>query len=144
LARGVLLAGATALVGDPGLLLLAPALVNLALLAAFGASLRAGARPMVERLARLQEPDLPDDAVPYCRTVTWVWTAFFAANALVCGALALAAPRSWWALYTGLLAYVLVGALFSVEYVVRKATFRRYGRALPDRVLAAVFPPRRP
>jgi uncharacterized membrane protein len=144
IAPAVLLAIATALLGDPVLLLLAPALVNLALLVAFGGSLRAGKRPMVERFARLQEPDLPAEAVPYCRSVTIVWALFFAANAAACVVLAFAAPRSWWALYTGLLAYVLVGALFTAEYVVRKARFRRYGDTLPDRMLAAVFPPREP
>jgi uncharacterized membrane protein len=139
----VLLAITTAVVGDPLLLLLAPALVNVALAIAFGGSLRRGAKPMVERFARLQEPDLPDDAVPYCRNVTIVWTFFLVANATTCAVLAIAAPRSWWALYTGLIAYVLLGALFTVEYVVRKARFRRYGDTLPDRMLSAVFPPRR-
>jgi hypothetical protein len=44
-------------------------------------------------------------------------------------------------LYTGLIAYVLIGILGASEYVVRKARFREYGNGLHDRLLARVFPP---
>ena len=54
---------------------------------------------------------------------------------------ALSGPVSYWALYTGLLSYVLIGLVATVEYVVRKARFREYGAELVDRVLARVFPP---
>jgi len=53
-----------------------PALVNVVMLAVFGTSLRFGP-PLVERLARLQEPDLPPFAVAYTRRVTQVWCGFF-------------------------------------------------------------------
>ena len=55
--------------------------------------------------------------------------------------LALFAPLAWWSLYTGLVAYFLMGLLFTVEFVVRKATFRRFGDSLPDRVLARILRP---
>ena len=61
-----------------------PALVNVVMLALFGASLRFGP-PLVERLARLQDPVLPPYAVAYTRRVTQVWCGFFVLN----GALAL-------------------------------------------------------
>jgi uncharacterized membrane protein len=52
-----------------------PALVNVVMLLVFGTSLRFGP-PLVERLARLQEPDLPPFAVAYTRRVTQVWCGF--------------------------------------------------------------------
>jgi uncharacterized membrane protein len=137
-----LLLGAGVLVDDVRLLLAFPVLVNLLLLLGFGATLRSGRVSAVERFARMQEEELPDGAVAYCRSVTKVWCVFFVLNGAAAGAFALWAPVSWWAAYTGAVAYVLMGLVFGVEYVVRKARFRRYGRGLQDRFLSLFFPPR--
>jgi uncharacterized membrane protein len=136
----LLLAIAGAILDEPGFVLAMPVLVNVALLATFGASLRG--MPMVERFARMTDPELGPAQVRYCRSVTIVWCVFFVVNGTIAGALALFAPLSWWASYTGLVAYVAMGALFAIEYVVRKARFREYGRGLHDRLLSNVFPPR--
>jgi hypothetical protein len=48
-----------------------------------------------------------------------------------------------WALYTGLVAYLLLGAGFASEFILRKLWFRLYGDGLADRILARVFPPER-
>lgn len=101
------------------LLLWYPVLVSLALLGLFASSLWSG-MPIVERLARMTEPDLPPAAVRYTRQVTRVWVAFFAFNASVATGLALLAPLSWWTLYTGLIAYLLMGLLFAGEWLVRQ------------------------
>ncbi|MGE8496627.1 MAG: hypothetical protein ACN6O6_03905 [Pseudomonas sp.] len=112
-----------ALAGDPALLRWYPVLLSGLLLGLFGLSLKFGP-PMVERLARLREPHLPDVAVRYTRTVTQVWAWFFLGNGLVTTALALWAPLSWWTLYTGLIAYVLMGLLFAGEWLVRQRVRR--------------------
>lgn len=122
-------------VDDPRFMLGVPTLVNFALLAQFGLSLRSD-RPMVERFARLQVDDLSPAEIRYCRTVTLVWCAFFVLNGTAAAGLALLAPRSWWAVYTGAVSYALMGALFAVEYVVRKVRFGRFGRGLLDRLLS--------
>ena len=96
-----------------------PVLISLALLGLFGSSLLSG-MPVVERLARLTEPDLPPAAVRYTRQVTWLWVGFFIFNATVAAGLALWAPLAWWALYTGLIAYLLMGLLFAGEWLVRQ------------------------
>lgn len=96
-----------------------PVLISLALLGLFGSSLLSG-MPMVERLARLTEPELPPAAVRYTRQVTWLWVGFFIFNAAVAAALALWAPLAWWTLYTGLIAYLLMGLLFAGEWLVRQ------------------------
>ncbi|HEL7750083.1 TPA: hypothetical protein UL761_001623 [Stenotrophomonas maltophilia] len=96
-----------------------PALVNAVMLVVFAGSLRFGP-PVVERLARLQEPDLPVSAVPYTRRVTQVWCGFFVFNGSLALLTALYASDRVWMLYNGLLAYVLMGILFAGEWLVRQ------------------------
>lgn len=105
-------------------LLLVPVIVNLGLLATFAASLRPGKQPMVERFARLREPELTPAKVDYCRAVTRVWIGFFAVNAAISGALGLWAPLEWWTLWCGALAYACIGLVFAIEIAVRR---RRFG-----------------
>ena len=105
--------------GEPALLRWYPVLISLALLGLFAGSLCFG-MPIIERLARLSEPELPPPAVRYTRQVTWVWVGFFIVNASIAGGLALWAPLSWWTLYTGLIAYLLMGLLFVGEWLVRQ------------------------
>jgi uncharacterized membrane protein len=120
---------------EPRLLLATPSLINVALLVSFGQSLWF-APPMVERFARLAEPSLSESEVTYCRQVTKVWCGFFAFNAIVAGGLAWAAPLAWWATYTGLISYVLVGLLMTAEYMLRKRRFQKFGTGPHDRFLA--------
>jgi uncharacterized membrane protein len=135
------LVGLTALLDDSRYVLALPVLINLSLLIQFAGSLRS--TPMVERFARMQDPSLGAEQVRYCRSVTKVWCGFFVVNASLSAALALFASLSAWAVYTGLVAYLLLGTLASVEYVVRKFRFREYGPGLHDRLLARAFPPPR-
>jgi uncharacterized membrane protein len=95
-----------------------PVLVNAALLAAFGVSL-AAPQSLVERLARLREPDLPPAAVGYTRRVTQAWCIFFAINGAIALGTALWASHAAWSLYTGVIAYVLMGLMFGCEYLLR-------------------------
>jgi uncharacterized membrane protein len=132
------LVGLGAALDEPRFFYALPVLVNLMLLANFAATLR-GPVSMIERFARMQEPELPPGGEAYCRKVTIVWCWFFVANAAASAALALWAPVAWWSLYVGGIAYLLIGVMFTVEYVVRKATFRRFSDALPDRLLRKVF-----
>ncbi|HCC61212.1 MAG TPA: hypothetical protein DEQ55_05490 [Pseudomonas sp.] len=107
------------LAGEPALLRWYPVLISLALFGLFAGSLCTG-MPIIERLARLSEPDLPPAAIRYTRQVTWVWVGYFVVNASIASALALWAPLSWWTLYTGLIAYLLMGLLFAGEWCVRQ------------------------
>lgn len=96
-----------------------PVAVNGALLLLFGASL-AHPPSAVERLARLTRPDLPEAGVVYTRKVTWVWCGFFLFNGTLAAASALWGSEAQWALYNGLIAYLLMGALFVGEWIVRR------------------------
>lgn len=95
-----------------------PVLVNAAMLASFGISLVKG-MPLIERLARLREPDLPPAAQHYTRRVTQAWCVFFTLNGALALGTALFAPDAVWTLYNGLIAYLLMGAMFAGEYLLR-------------------------
>ncbi|HEV8492369.1 MAG TPA: hypothetical protein VGR76_08855 [Candidatus Angelobacter sp.] len=94
-----------------------PVLVSAMMLAVFGYSLW---RPpsMIERFARLQQADLPEQAIPYTRKVTWIWCGFFVINGAIATATVFASDQIW-ALYNGLLSYILIGLLVGGEYLVR-------------------------
>lgn len=105
--------------GEAVLLRWYPTLISLLLLFVFAFSLRFGP-PIVERIARLREPGLPDAAIPYTRKVTWVWVGFFVFNALTSTVLTLWEPLSWWTLYNGLIVYFIMGTLFAGEWLLRQ------------------------
>ncbi|MDQ9220959.1 hypothetical protein RF180_01305, partial [Escherichia coli] len=69
---GIALCVASVLLKTHQLLLFYPVVVNAVMLAVFGGSLWS-AMPIVERLARLQEPDLPEKGMRYTRRVTQIW-----------------------------------------------------------------------
>lgn len=96
-----------------------PVLISASMLGLFGSSLIQGP-PIVERMARIREPELPEVAVRYTRQVTQVWCWFFLANGLMAAGLTLWAPLSWWTLYTGLISYGLMGLLFAGEWLIRR------------------------
>jgi len=108
-----------ALFDSPLLLRWYPVLISAFMLGLFVLSLKYGP-PMIERLARLREPQLPEKAVVYTRQVTVVWCVFFLCNGLLAAALTLWAPLSWWMLYTGLISYGLMGLLFAIEWLIRQ------------------------
>lgn len=129
-AGGALLLVAMAVASNAVLpLMLYPVLVNAAFLGAFGFSLVSGP-PMIERLARLREPDLPPAAVHYTRRVTQAWCVFFVANGAVCLGTALFSTQAVWSLYTGVVSYVLMGLMFGGEYLLRMRFKRLHDKRL--------------
>ena len=102
-----------------------PVVVNMALLAIFAHSLIVPPT-VVERLARLREPDLPAQARAYTRRVTQVWCGFFMVNGVIALFTALYASSALWWFYNGFLAYLFIGLLFAGEYFVRQQAKRRY------------------
>ncbi len=105
-------------------LLLYPVAVNLVLLMVFAHSL-VFPPSLIERIARLREPDLPPAAVRYTRRVTMIWCGFFVVNGSIALYTGYAASRQTWAMYNGLIAYLAMAALFAAEFVVRQLVIRR-------------------
>jgi uncharacterized membrane protein len=77
---------------------------------------------LVERIARIQHPNLPPEGVVYTRRVTQIWCVFFVVNGGIALVTALWSSFEIWSLYNGLIAYVLMGLLFAGEYIVRMRT----------------------
>ncbi len=96
-----------------------PVLVNISFFIVFSWSLRVGP-PVIERLARLTEPQLPDSAIAYTRKITIVWCLFFVANGSVALYTVWLQDAKIWALYNGFISYLLMAALFSVEWLIRQ------------------------
>lgn len=96
-----------------------PVAMNAGALCIFAATLF---RPpsFIERLARLMEPDLPESGVRWTRRVTEVWCVFFILNGSIALYTALYCSMQVWALYNGLIAYVLMGILLGGEFVLRR------------------------
>ena len=102
-----------------GSLTLYPLLVNGAMLAVFAASL-IHPPSAIERIARLQHPELPPAGVRYTRRVTQIWCGFFVINGSIIAALALLHAHRAWTWYTGLISYLLMGALLAGEWLYRR------------------------
>ena len=95
-----------------------PVLVSCVMLALFGYSLRFPPT-MIERLARLRQPNLHPLVVMYMRRVTQIWCVFFVINGSIGLGTALWASEAVWSLYTGVISYVLMGILFGGELLYR-------------------------
>lgn len=124
---GCLLCVASFVLKTHQLLLFYPVVVNGVMLAVFGGSLWS-AMPIVERLARLQDPDLPTAAVRYTRRVTHVWCAFFVFNGSVALFTAQHGDMTLWTAWNGMIAYLLMGTLMAGEWLVRRKVIKRGSR----------------
>ena len=94
------------------------------MLAVFGGSLWT-TMPIVERLARLREPNLPPSGVRYTRVVTRVWCGFFILNGGIALFTALRGDMRLWTLWNGMIAYILMGALMATEWLVRQRRIKK-------------------
>ncbi|QHJ12081.1 hypothetical protein FX988_02327 [Paraglaciecola mesophila] len=95
-----------------------PVVMNVGFFALFAGSLLTN-ESLVEKLARLKEPELPQSAIRYTRKVTLAWSVFFIINGTIACLTALFATDEIWVLYNGLIAYVLMGMLATGEWLIR-------------------------
>ena len=125
------------------LLFLPPILINGFMAWLFGHTLRPGRLPLIERIIRALHGGLDDiDAtiIAYARRLTLGWAALFVALATVNFALAALAtpgglllaggiappvtvPLEAWSLFANVLNYLIVGAMFAIEFQVRRRRF---------------------
>ncbi len=131
------------------LLFLPPILINGFMAWVFGSTLRDGRMPLIERaIILLHGPpeNSSSDVAAYARKLTLIWAVVFVSFAsinLVLAALAspggmllsaglnprVTVPLRAWSLFANVLNYVIVAAIFAVEYRVRVRRFpeRSYG-----------------
>ncbi|MCM8525076.1 MAG: hypothetical protein NE327_01060 [Lentisphaeraceae bacterium] len=103
---------------DPIYLKINPVFISLSVFTAFTITLF---KPpsMIETFARIQDKNLPDKAIPYCRKITIIWCAFLLINSVIALYTALYTDMKTWTLYNGLISYLLMGALFAGEFLYR-------------------------
>jgi uncharacterized membrane protein len=75
---------------------------------------------LIERLAVASGESWSPALRLYCRYVTLIWAAWLGINAVIAACLALSHDDQAWALWTGLLSYLVSGALFAGEWLVRR------------------------
>lgn len=124
----------------------APSIVfNLLLAAGFGATLRRGSTPLLQRIAAAAFPqDMSPAFGGYLRGFTIVWIAFFVAMAVASLLLACYAPFYVWSLFVNVLTWPLTAAVFLGEWAVRRTLFKQYPKHTPLQILASIFSYRGP
>lgn len=97
-----------------------PVLISLAAAGVFAVTLFQPPS-LVERLALATGEPWSLALRDYCRKVTLIWSLWLTVNAAIATMLALADDDAAWALWTGLLSYLVSGTLFAGEWLVRRS-----------------------
>ncbi|WOE31250.1 MULTISPECIES: septation protein IspZ [unclassified Acinetobacter] len=121
----ILCGGLNLCLKDQAWLKLYPVLMSLGALVIFAMTLF---KPpsMIERFARLVEPDLPVEGVLWTKKVTIVWCIFFLLNAVISGFTVFFTSTYIWTIYNGLLSYLLMGMILMGEFILRKRQQYKY------------------
>jgi uncharacterized membrane protein len=109
-------------------LYLPPVLVPAFLAWVFGQTLLPGRTPLIEQMVHMlhaQHAAPEPGALVYARRLTLAWTILLIVLASTNLLLAVFAAREVWSLFANLIAYVIVGAFFLVEYAYRRRRFPR-------------------
>lgn len=101
-----------------------PVLIPLSVLWLFARSLRGGDTPIVTRVATQIRGELPGELLIYTRKVTQCWVGILTLMATGSLLLALFASPELWSLMTNIVQYLLMGAVFVLEYAYRRWRFR--------------------
>ena len=86
------------------------------------------AMPLVERLARLREPNLPPEGIRYTRNVTHIWCSFFIVNGSIALLTVMKGDMQLWTLWNGMIAYILMGTLMATEWLIRQRVMKKVKR----------------
>lgn len=121
---GVLLGGISFFSNSSIGIKLYPALTSLAFLAVFSISLLQPTN-IIERIARIKEPNLSPRGVSYTLSVTKIWCVFFIVNAIASLYTTFYGSMESWTLYNGLISYLLMGFIFSAEFIYRTFIHKR-------------------
>lgn len=80
---------------------------------------------VIQKFARLIEPDIKPKALEYTRKLTYVWVLFtFLIFSISLGTIFLS--QRIWEIYNGFISYILVGIFFAIEYIIRVRFKKKY------------------
>ena len=85
----------------------------------FGSTLRAGHTPLITTMAARVHRNFTPAMAVYTRKVTFAWTLYFVAMAVLSLVLYAFAPFDAWALFANLLTPIAVALMFGAEYLLR-------------------------
>jgi len=106
-----------------------PIVIPFAMLLLFGGSLRAGATPLISRIAEIMRGEqLPDVLRTYTRRVTQLWCFVSAALMISAIVTAIWARDEVWSFTVNVVHYVVLGAVFLLEFFYRR---RKYAQLEP-------------
>ena len=94
-----------------------PPICNLFIFCVFFFSLF-GKETIIQKIARACGDKLEKPAFDYTRKLTYVWCCFTFCNLLI-SIWTIFLSDKIWILYNGCISYILIGILFTVEYIVR-------------------------
>lgn len=114
----LLLVSVTWLMQQTVYLKLYPVAVNLIFFVVFALSLKSD-KSMIQRFAEFKEKNITGEKKRYMENLTLVWCGFFIVNGLISAYTVWLASEAVWALYNGLISYLLMGLLFGVELIYR-------------------------
>jgi hypothetical protein len=100
-----------------------PVVINLILLCIFGFSLLYPPT-IIERIARVQDSRFTDRDIPYVKKCTIAWCLFFLFNGAIALYSVFLKDKEFWALYNGLISYLLMGSMFLGEWLIRQKRIR--------------------
>lgn len=94
-----------------------PAFINLLIFTIFFSSIFQK-ETIIQKMAKIMEPDIKPIALIYTRKLTYVWCIFLFLNFSV-AFYSIFKSHSFWMFYNGFLSYFLCGVLFIIEYFIR-------------------------
>ncbi|MBU2871616.1 hypothetical protein [Colwellia sp. E2M01] len=115
--NAVLLLSLNIFVNSTILLKLYPVIINFSFLSVFIYSIFNP--PAVITLIASSQEKLTENAVHYTRKVTLVWCVFFMVNGLI-ALWTVFQSDEYWTVYNGIISYILMGLLFTCEWLVRR------------------------
>jgi uncharacterized membrane protein len=116
-----------------------PILIPLSVLTVFARSLRPGQTPMVTHVAQSIRGALPPELITYTRRVTQWWVLILIAQAVSSALFALYATPEFWSLMTNIVQYLIIAAVFVIEYSYRRWRFRHLQHESFPKLIAALF-----
>ena len=105
------------------LVYLPPILILLSVFMLFAQSLRQGETPLITRYAKLLGDKLEERHLRYNRFLTLIWAIFLLSVAVISIILAIFFSKEMWSLFTHVISYGLIAALFIIEFSYRKYHF---------------------
>lgn len=111
---------------DHSIIYLPPILMILLILYPFARSVTPGKTPLLSRFHQLTENDHDSQVMEYTKNVTWVWVIFITLMLFNTLALTFFAPLEIWSLFTNIINYALMLALFITEWLFRMLWFKHW------------------